>query len=202
MDDLINYEEIFERHFFTNHSSEAERVESYFQKLFQCKDSVSFSNSAHLILAVIDEITLKARNDKYISPNINIISYDNTITESIQKLIYNLRGINSIELISKYKFNLIIEKNFREVEKNILKKSLFLIYENETIVSLILDFSGFKKWLKSASILITNNSEMADIIRCSRSSYGRKKIYKLSISANGRFSEFQGKVLNHYLQKK
>ena len=58
----------------------------------------------------------------------------------------------------------------------------------------------FKKWLKSSSILITNNSGMADLIRCSRSSYGRKKIYKPSISANGRFSEFQGKVLNHYLQ--
>ena len=61
MDNHLNYKDIFERHFFTNHSTEAKRIESYLENLFQSKNSVSFSNSAHLILAIIDEIILKKR---------------------------------------------------------------------------------------------------------------------------------------------
>jgi hypothetical protein len=57
--DNLLFKKIFDRHYFSNHHIEAQKVETRLEKFFSGYEAVTFSSMPGLICAIIDEIINK-----------------------------------------------------------------------------------------------------------------------------------------------
>jgi hypothetical protein len=186
----MDHSRIFERHYFSNHHTEAINLEKRLEKEFPKMECVTFSNIESLWVAVIDEIC---------EDNINL---------------YSKTGLNTMERINRFfkatkrrqmKNWSTISKKTQQLVQNIVPINYldFLVgtlTDKDKLSGIFLDFGKCSEFISSAPIFISNNKMFCEKIRWARSSYGRRfKISDLKIASNGRFSEFQGLIVNSFL---
>ena len=97
----------------------------------------------------------------------------------------------------KDKFYNLIGSNLKSP---ILKNTSIIIKNYDKDLATILDFNKISD-LCSGAVFLTNNKYLSDIIRCARSSYGRRENIDINISSNGRFSEFQASIILSHLNE-
>ncbi|MDC3044656.1 hypothetical protein OA098_01060 [Prochlorococcus sp. AH-736-B04] len=192
----MNFTKIFKRHYFTNHYKESINLEKVIRNRTSYKECVSFSNSCHLLIAIFDEIVIN-NNLEVNAKSIEIFGIDNSRNHAIKKFLLNFRNNNLMNIVNRRDFFIHLNKYSETLINN---HSSIIIKNNGEILGIILDFDGVTE-LSSGAILLTNNKLLSDIIRCSRSSYGRDKVIDIHISANGRFSEFQALILANYINQ-
>tara|TARA_B100000927_G_scaffold280438_1_gene264978 strand:- start:226 stop:813 length:588 start_codon:yes stop_codon:yes gene_type:complete len=193
----LNFSNIFERHYFTNHFTEAIQLEEFIVKNSPFLECVTFSNSCHLVTSFFDEILINNKNLDLDLSKINIFAIENDLNIAIKKFLLNFRNNNTIKIMNKVKFYNLIGSNLKFP---ILKHSSIIIKNYDKVLAIILDFNKISD-LSSGAVFLTNDKYLSNIIRCARSSYGRKENIDINISSNGRFSEFQASIIFNYLKE-
>lgn len=188
--DFLN---IFKRYYFSNHHKEAIQLEETMEKDFPKMECITFSNIESLWVTTIDEIC----EDKiYIYSKLDQIT-----TERINNF---LRNTNRIEIKEYSSLPLVIVQRIEALIPN--KYSQFLVgalLDNENLLGIYFDFGNCSEFIYSAPIFMSENKIFCEKVRWARSSYGRRSVISdLKISANGRFSEFQGHIVNTYINHK
>jgi hypothetical protein len=189
---MNDFNEIFARHYFSNHYTEAINIEKYYENKFKNYNCITFSNVEALIIAIIDEICDK---------NYKIYYEVNREKEK--------RKINGLNKYLEVTQRIVIEEkkivdnedivNVFGSEAFMYKKLIFAyISRDNKHEGLILELNNDISMLNSAGLFVTKNLKFAEKIRWSRSSYGRRNDSDIKIAANGRFSEFQGYILNNF----
>lgn len=188
---MRDFSEIFARHFFSNHHTEAKQLESRLEALWPGHECVTFSSFPALLIAAIDELYDA-------NTNLYVISESDSMVLQIASLNRFLHETGRRQLIiaesDKYPY-LLEQVKYGFDNEGISPKALLM--ENETIKGVFLDLSTKIPMLFSSGVFVTKDADLAEKIRWSRSSYGRRKSASINIAANGRFSEFQAYLINH-----
>lgn len=189
----MNFKAIFERHFFSNHHVEAKRIESRLEDFLPgpC-ECISYSSLTGLIVATLDELCEDNTVVHVKCDDLNHKSLNAFLEATGRKkvAIWNLELQTCIETITKV-----------EPTCDLSKYILGALMRGREITGLLLDFAESTDLLESAPIFVTWDRVLAEKIRWSRSSYGRRTSASVKIAANGRFSEFQGAILNSILNE-
>ncbi len=183
----MEFNEIFNRHFFSNHHVEAKQLEETLEKAFEGYDCVSFSSVLGLVSAIYDEI-ITDDDIFYVYENEKIlINLERFLSATNRKM-----RIKTLPSSSRKLSILACDKDNAYFNDYIFGG----VVMNNKVIFVILDFSKISVWLRSAAFFITQDSELSEKIRWSRSSYGRRTKSFVNIAANGRFSEFQACLIN------
>ena len=189
----MDFSNIFKRYYFSNHHKEAIRLEETLEKDFPKMECVTFSSIESLLITTIDEI---CDDNKYIYSKLDQIT-----TKRINNFL-NSTNRNNIKEYSNLSLDII--KRIKDLTPNkYLKFLVGAISDDESLLGIYLDFSDCSEFIYSAPIFISENKIFCEKVRWARSSYGRRSVISdLKISSNGRFSEFQGLIVNTYIDNK
>ena len=194
---MIDFSDIFARHFFSNHHIEAKTLESLLEQLLTDFECVSFSSLPGLLVATVDELC----DDE---------AKIYTITEKFSRPEHKLLELNQL-LKATGRRQLLFKGEDEQV--NIFRRSSYnfssidmmptaVLIDQFGILGMFLDLATKQPILLSAGIFVTRNKKLAEKIRWSRSSYGRRENAVIKIAANGRFSELQAHLVISALQPK
>jgi len=178
---------VIENGYYSNHGPIAQAFEAELKEIFLDYEIVTYASLELLLIAVVDELDIQHFS---ISPE-----EENYFQQKYFKLLENFR-----------------EKKFRNIEIKIKEEShhskikeIFYNFDHHCIhvsnatQSAIL--VGLEKKIDQikvrAGLVITKDTDWAETVRWSRSSYGRTFDKKIKIAANGRFSELQAILLKN-----
>ena len=191
---MLNFRSIFDRHFFSNHNVHAIKVEEVFEAQFMDCECVTFSSFAALLVSIADEICDASHH--LLDTSATTDSQD-AIVAANRFLAATSRP--TIALLTNEEKEKWSNKSRLCLGDSVgLKIDAILVSESE-IVAGVVNLSGVHDMLASAGVFVTKNADMAEKMRWSRSSYGRRASTKTGIAANGRFSEFQAIITHHLL---
>ena len=182
----MNFQGIFERHFFSNHHVEAQRLEARLEQLFVGHECVTFSSLSALLATALDELC-----DAGVTVHAN---WDEPRLHAINSL-FGASGRQAVQDWSA------ATEAATERVRICLPVALgacihaVLLRQGE-VAGLLLDLSGYSSLLRSAAVFVTQDAVLAEKVRWARSSYGRRAPASIGVAANGRFSEFQAHLLN------
>jgi hypothetical protein len=187
---MRDFREIFERHYFSNHHVEAIEVERRFESMFDGCQCVTFSSLPALIVAVLDEMT-----DPEGRP-VDLVQADasDAAIGDLSRFLEAggrraLRALGSDELERVRGASALPFVCAGQPVRAIL-------LQGTTALGVLFDLAALDPMLGSAGLFVTRDRAKAEKIRWSRSSYGRREPAQIAIAANGRFSEFQGHLVN------
>ncbi|MFS8152576.1 hypothetical protein [Vreelandella titanicae] len=183
----MNFEEIFSRHFFSNHHIEAQTLELELCTFFKNCECVTFSSFCGLLASINDEVCGTEDNI--------LIDCDNFEIQNINLFLHATNRKGVLEWSSKNDDIASLKIKFAIKNKNISIYIKGIITNNFEKKGFILDFSGTSELINSTAAFVTPDPLLAEKIRWSRSSYGRQSKSNVTISANGRVSEFQAKIV-------
>lgn len=187
---MRDFGEIFERHYFSNHHVEAIEVERRFESMFHGCQCVTFSSLPALVVAVLDEMTdPEGRPVDLVLADASDAALNelNHFLEASGRRA--LRALDSDELGRVRGASALPFVCAGQPVKAIL-------LDGATAVGALFDLAALDPMLGSAGLFVTRDDANAEKIRWSRSSYGRREAAQIVIAANGRFSEFQGHLVN------
>jgi hypothetical protein len=186
----MNFKDIFDRHFFSNHHVEAKRVESRLEVVFAGCECITFSSLPSLIAAVLDELCEQSGAEVNMNWDERQIKGFNAFCHATgRKSVRNWS--DAIQAATEVAYD-----GLHSGMGGYLQGAL--IHSDEAS-GLLLEFSKCSALLDSAAVFVTRDTTLAEKLRWSRSSYGRRAAASIKIAANGRFSELQGQVLNSVL---
>lgn len=183
------FKEIFDRHFFSNHHAEAIELEEKFENYFSGFECITFSSLAGLIVAVIDEL-VDSSIRLYVPKDLpDYLAVDRV---KINKFL-SITGRSIIEELP-LKEQSKVNKELEQYKVDVNSYSAVLLDKQE-IIAILFDLKKYHYLLCSGGLFVTKNIKIAEKIRWSRSSYGRRQHEFVNIAANGRFSEFQAALV-------
>lgn len=190
----MEFKELFDRHFFSNHHVEAKRLESRLEMMFAGCECVTYSSLSGLLVAAIDELC-EDGIEVYLNQNGQHLMSLNVFLNTTGRKSLNDKGWNNS-----------IQADVEAITKGIAPKlDLYIcgsLVQGNKVVALFLDFAKCSDLLISAPVFVTRDPTFAEKVRWARSSYGRLAPTSVKIAANGRFSEFQGRLLNSFLDSR
>jgi len=185
---MLDFKSIFDTHFFSNHHVHAQAVETRLEAMFPGCECVTFSSFAGLLVSVMDELCDANTELRGVSSREDarerLASLNAFLTASGRAPIRELTVADRAETVAP--------------PEGVWKAGAWLVRDGH-VVARMLDASGFRPMLAGAGVIVTPESNLAEKLRWARSSYGRRTSSSVSISANGRFSEFQAIVLQQAL---
>lgn len=178
---------VIENRYYSNHGPIAQAFEDELREIFPDYEIVTYASLELLLIAVVDELDIQ-----YFS----ICPIDeNYFQQKYFKLLENFRA-------KKFQD---IEIQIRQESHNSKIKEIFCdfdyrcIYVSNATQSAIL--VGLEKQIGQikvrAGLVLTKDTDWAETVRWSRSSYGRTFNKKINIMANGRFSELQAILIKN-----
>jgi hypothetical protein len=181
---------IFERHYFSNHHVEVIEVERRFESMFDSCQCVTFSSLPALVVAVFDEMTGPEGRP------VELVLADASDAA--------LRGLNRfLEAGGRRPLRTLSGDELERVRGASALPFVCagqpvraVLLEGVTAVGALFDLAALDPMLGSAGLFVTRDGAKAEKIRWARSSYGRREPAQIGIAANGRFSEFQGLLIN------
>ena len=179
--------QVIENRYYSNHGPIAQAFESELKKSFPSYEVVTYASLELLLIAVVDELTIK-----YFSISSGDEKY---FQQKYFKLLENLREkkFQNIEIKIKE------ESHHSKIEEIFYNFDHHCIHVSNATQSAIL--IGLEKKINQikvrAALVITKDSDWAETVRWSRSSYGRTFNKKIKIAANGRFSELQAILIKN-----
>jgi hypothetical protein len=187
---MRDFSEIFERHYFSNHHVEAIEVERRFESMFDGCQCVTFSSMPGLVVAVFDEMC-----DAEGRP-VDLVRADASDAVLCDlNLFLEAGGRRALRALGK-----------DELDRMRAASALPFVCAGQTVkailvdgvtaVGALFDLAALDPMLGSVGLFVTRDGAKAEQIRWSRSSYGRRAPAQIAIAANGRFSEFQGHLMN------
>jgi len=185
---MLDFQSIFDTHFFSNHHVHAQAVETRLETMFPGCECVTFSSFAGLLVSVLDELCDA-------STVLCGVPSDEGARERLASLNAFLTGsgrapIRELPVAERAETVVPPESDWTA--------DAWLLREGR-VVARLLDACGTHPMLASAGVIVTAESSLAEKLRWARSSYGRRTSSSVRISANGRFSEFQAIVLQQAL---
>jgi hypothetical protein len=187
---MRDFREIFERHYFSNHHVEAIEVERRFESMFDGCQCVTFSSLPALIVAVKDEMTdPEGRLADLVRVNAGDAALGglNRFLEASGRRALRALGSDEFERVRS-------ASELPLVCAGLPARAILLA--GATALGALFDLAALDPMLGSAGLFVTRDGAKAEKIRWSRSSYGRREQARIAIAANGRFSEFQGHLVN------
>lgn len=187
---MRDFREIFERHYFSNHHVEAIEVERRFESMFDACQCVTFSSLPALVIAVLDETTdPEGRRIDLVraDPSDAALSDLNRFLAASGRRALRALGSDDLERMrdaSALPF-VCAGQQLRAV-----------LLDGATAVGTLFELAALDTMLGSAGLFVTRDGAKAEKIRWARSSYGRREPAHIGIASNGRFSEFQGHLVN------
>jgi hypothetical protein len=181
---------IFDRHFFSNHHVEAIELENKFEKYFPGFECVTYSGLAGLIVAVFDELVdpstyLYATHQYPVSLDFDYKNINRFLCATGRPIVKELPIVGQSMVIDKLRQYGIVANSYSAILMSGLE-----------VEGVLFDLKKYHPLLSSGGLFVSTNSKMAEKIRWSRSSYGRRQDESINIGANGRFSEFQAALVN------
>lgn len=188
---LAGYARVFDRHFFTNQHIEATLLEEKMAHYYGFNYCVSYSNYMLLICSVVDEF-MSPSSCNY-NASAALLSCSSLLSQRTHGFIMNTRKLDS----SRYAF--VDTKCAHNIHLNDVIASSHLMLEDacDTTSSLCIAIQCHHDGLTaSGAFMLTSSLEVFQILQNSRCSYGVQCHRPVSVSSNGRFSEFQAVSLD------
>ena len=188
----MDFKDIFDRHFFSNHHVEAKRLESRLEQMFPDCECISYSSLPGLLTAALDEL---CEDDVVVHLN-----WDDQHLIAFNAFLHST-GRKSVSAWSN-EIQAGAEAMCKSIASGLGVYVRGALMRGKEAVGLFLDFAECSDLLESAPVFVTLDAVLAEKVRWSRSSYGRRRASaSVNIAANGRFSEFQGYLLNSVLDE-
>ena len=188
----MDFKGIFDRHFFSNHHVEAKRLEARLEQMFlPGYECVTYSSFPGLLTAALDELCagdLKV----YVKVDEPLLWRFNAF--------FRATGRSCVHAWSGEVQAKVAAMSKGATPGLVMFINAVLVRDKE-VVGLLMDFAECSDFLESAAVFVTPDAVLAEKVRWSRSSYGRRIPASVKIAANGRFSEFQGQLLNWVLDE-
>jgi hypothetical protein len=193
---MRDFREIFERHYFSNHHVEAIEVERRFESMFDGCQCVTYSSLPALVVAVKDEMT---DPEGRLADLVRVNAGDAALGGLNRFL--EASGRRALRALENGEFERVRSASNLPFECAGQAASAILL-DGSVAVGSLFDLAGLDPMLGSAGLFVTRDGAKAERLRWSRSSYGRREAAQITIAANGRFSEFQGHLINASLAGK
>lgn len=191
---MRDFSEIFAKHYFSNHHTEARHLESWLEQVLPGCECVTFSSLPALLVAAVDELCDSEAN-LYAAPEPS----PHALQALGLKRFLHATGRRQVLFAGQEEYTHFAEQARREFgEGDILPAAVLM--EKGSIRGIFLDLAARVPILLSAGVFVTRDAELAEKIRWARSSYGRRKPACIHIAANGRFSELQAYLVNCAVQ--
>jgi hypothetical protein len=185
---MLDFHEIFDTHFFSNHHIQAKKLEATFEQRFDGLECVSFSSYEGLLITLCDEVC-DARTGIFSYPQ----GDDNeSKTQSLQAWLAHTHR-PAIEQLTPEQARVISSKKPAHLQPQAV------VLREAQLVAYVLDGARWHEMLAGAGILLSADAQVAEKVRWARSSYGRNGKAQISIASNGRFSEFQAMLIEQAL---
>lgn len=187
---MRDFRGIFERHYFSNHHVEAIEVERRFESIFDACQCVTFSSLPALVVAALDEMTdPEGRPVDLVRADASYVALAdlNRFLEASGRRALRALGSDELERVRSTSALPFVCAG---------QPVRAILLEGATAIGALFDLAALDPMLRSAGLLVTRDSVKAEKLRWSRSSYGRREPAQIAIAANGRFSEFQGYLVN------
>jgi hypothetical protein len=186
----MNFKDIFDRHFFSNHHLEAKRLESRLEAIFAGCECITFASLEGLITAVLDELCVDSGTSVNMNWNELKIKEFNAFCHATER-----KGVGNWNDAMQTATKVIFGNTLFSME-DYLQGALI---HGDRASGLLLEFAQCSNLLDSAAVFVTRDATLAEKLRWSRSSYGRRAAASIKIAGNGRFSELQGQLINSAL---
>ena len=182
---MSKYQRIFDRHYFSNHYIESNKVEAQLKETYSKKHAVIFANFLLLTMAAKDELNA----DIAIDMQTEFIKKVNSILKTMGRRPVRKKTIND-------------DENFRKLVQPLKRAPKALsgyLYVDDEPNSLIIskNLSGL---ITNITALITDDNLVAEKIRWARASYGRQGRATIKLKSNGRVSELHALEMNSFLE--
>lgn len=184
---MSKYTDIFERHYFSNHYIEAQKVEESFRLFFKAKNAILYGNLNMLIMAIVDEVG----GTIYASPLFPIANCNCLLEATGRPSIIKKDNNFTFRDFKDFSPRLWSEK---------ISKHISFLYVDEKPSALIINIA-LSANITNISVLVTNSQDLARKLQCARSSYGREGLTEVNIKSNGRISEMHSLEINNILNK-
>ena len=191
---MLSFSRLFFRHYFSNHYTEALSAEKKFSRETSEKHSVAFSNLETLVIATHDELKCDGVEIDLCDSSLQFLAWVNRLNRVLERT-----GRDTFD-ITERRWGLAEREFFYPRLTGLLSPS-FVLQKDGVKVGRIYDLGKSAALLKAGAIITTPSDRVAEKLRWARSSYGREGNAEVNIAGNGRFSEFQGRVLRGVLDK-
>lgn len=193
---MSDFRIIFERHYFSNHHVEAIEVERRFEEIFQGFHCITYSSLPSLLVAVVDEICGASKS----SNGFSIVASNDSEIDGLNRFLRATMRRSEIVADDSVLAQCSAQAGVRPGIASIPLRAV--VMSDSQVVGRCYDMAGLDSMLLSAGLFVTPEAEFAEKLRWSRSSYGRRAPTRINIAANGRFSEFQGRMVNNALNNR
>ena len=182
----MNFKEIFDRHYFSNHHVEAKSLEIMLERSFPGFECITYSSFPALLATALDELCDEGAKIS--------VTWDDQRLGSINAF-FRATGRQEI-LVWNEQARAGIDALKQKSAPGLAQDIHGALIKGDEVLGAFMDFSGCSSLLVSAGVFATTNPLLAEKLRWSRSSYGRRAPASIKVAANGRFSEFQAHLLN------
>jgi hypothetical protein len=187
----LDFKEIFDRHYFSNHHVEAKNLETMLERGFPGFECITYSSFPALLAAALDELCDDGARV--------CVTWDDQRLGSINAF---FRATGRQEIIAwNEQARAGIDALKQKSVPGLAQYIHGALMKGDEVLGAFMDFSGCSSLLVSAGVFATANPPLAEKLRWSRSSYGRRAPASIKLAANGRFSEFQAHLLNAVLDE-
>ncbi len=190
---MRDFSEIFARHYFSNHYTEAKNLERLLEQALSYCECVTFSSLSALLVTATDELC-DADANLCVAPGSDPVDVK---VAGLNRFLH-ATGRHQVVIAAPYEYAQLTERARHEFGMDDIAPAAILI-EKENIRGVFLDLATKVPILLSAGVFVTREANLAEKIRWARSSYGRRKSATVHIAANGRFSELQAYLVNSAL---
>lgn len=178
---MIDYQNIFQRHYFSNHHHEAQNLEKYLSFATQFNECVLLSSFEVGATFILDELLNFDESEKFTAE----CRYEGQEKSEQLKSFLCATGRSQLKLTFTH------EAVAADLSANIRSERSIIVKSASSTLAILLDLGGAHSMINSLGVFLSQEPKIAEKARWYRSSYGRQSDSNVMIQANGRVSEFQ-----------